>query len=114
MSKKNNSKVKDPQDFRRLFLNFAMAISREAEVPLSELLPTYTQATIARPMAKGLLASKEAASILGLSERTLANWRTQGRGPKFQKLGSRVGYLRTDLKKYLKANEYANTSQYKA
>lgn len=38
------------------------------------------------------LTTKEAAAYLRLKPCTLEAWRTKGRGPKYQKLGSRVVY----------------------
>jgi predicted DNA-binding transcriptional regulator AlpA len=37
------------------------------------------------------LRSKEVAELLGVSEKTLANWRWQGRGPAFIKLPGKSG-----------------------
>lgn len=40
------------------------------------------------------------ALMLGISTRTLANWRWKGIGPKFRKLGYAVFYTSTDVKEY--------------
>ncbi|KRC34866.1 hypothetical protein ASE10_09260 [Lysobacter sp. Root76] len=45
-----------------------------------------------------------AAAYLGLSEQTLHKMRSQGRGPRYVKLGGRVFYRRTDLDAYLSAS----------
>ena len=43
-------------------------------------------------------------AVLALaSYSTLAHWRSEGRGPAFIKIGSRVGYLGGDLNLWLKA-----------
>lgn len=49
------------------------------------------------------LHDPEAAAILGVSEATLAPWRSRGRGPKYHKLGRRVVYFESDLAEYLDA-----------
>ena len=36
-----------------------------------------------------LIDSKEAAFVLGISSRTLANWRCKGRGPAYIRLGKK-------------------------
>ena len=43
------------------------------------------------------LSPREAASRLGLSEQTLANWRTARKGPNYRKFGSAIRYSVADL-----------------
>ena len=43
------------------------------------------------------LSTREAASLLGLSPRTLERYRISGEGPRFGKFGRRVSYARTDV-----------------
>ncbi len=53
------------------------------------------------------VAANEAAAMLGVSPRTLANWRTQGIGPAFVRVGSvhsRTLYRVEDLTAWLDAN----------
>lgn len=54
----------------------------------------------------------EAAAMLGVSPRTLANWRTQGIGPAFIRIGavhSRTLYRLDDLRAWLDANRVETT-----
>jgi hypothetical protein len=45
-----------------------------------------------------------AARVLGLKNpRTLSNWRSQGRGPRFCRVGRRVVYRLKDLEQYMDA-----------
>lgn len=44
-----------------------------------------------------LLLTSEAAAYLRLPANTLQFWRSQGRGPRWAKLGRRVVYARQDL-----------------
>ncbi|MFC3816627.1 helix-turn-helix transcriptional regulator [Lysobacter sp. GCM10012299] len=46
------------------------------------------------------LSEREAADRLGLSPRTLQDWRRRSCGPAFLKLGKRVAYRPTDLDEY--------------
>lgn len=46
----------------------------------------------------------QAAQFLGVSQRTLQDWRTNARGPAFYKLSKRVVYDETDLQAYLARN----------
>jgi hypothetical protein len=43
-------------------------------------------------MARGLLTPVEAAKVLKVSINTLSNWRVQGFGPQFRKVGKLVRY----------------------
>lgn len=43
------------------------------------------------------MTEAQAATYLCLSQETLRRWRTEGRGPTFQKLGRAVRYLRSEL-----------------
>lgn len=57
--------------------------------------------------------ANEAASMLGVSPRTLANWRTQGIGPAFVRVGavhSRTLYRVDDLHTWLNANRVETTA----
>jgi predicted DNA-binding transcriptional regulator AlpA len=44
-----------------------------------------------------------AADYLGLHARTLDNWRSQGRGPRYVRVGRRIVYRIADLESYLDA-----------
>lgn len=52
--------------------------------------------------SKALLTSKQAAQYLGVPESTLAQWRSQRRGPLFVKLELRlVRYRASDLEEWI-------------
>ncbi len=54
---------------------------------------------------KILLTPREAAEFLGVPQGTLAQWRSQRRGPPYIKLEGRlVRYRHTDLENYLKSH----------
>jgi hypothetical protein len=64
--------------------------------------------------ARGL-RPKEAASVLGTTEGTLANWRLRGEGPVYHKIGKRiVVYMPEDLEMYLAGRRRQSTSEYSA
>ncbi len=56
-----------------------------------------------------LLSEKEAATLLGLSVRTLQAWRQRGTGPIFLKLGRRVVYTACDLDAFAGSCRRKNT-----
>lgn len=58
-----------------------------------------------------LMNENQAAELLGLSVRTLQNWRLRGDGPVYVKIGKAVRYKRRDVSEWLKANTIASTSQ---
>jgi Helix-turn-helix domain len=52
------------------------------------------------------LTTQEAAAALGLTPKTLANMRTQGNGPCFHKIGSKVWYRGQDILTYQRRRRY--------
>lgn len=47
------------------------------------------------------LSNAQAAAVLGISPKTLPNWRLEGRSPPFVRVGRRVVYRRADLEQWL-------------
>lgn len=58
-----------------------------------------------------VLSNKEAARFLGISHRTLEDWRLTNRGPRFIKLGRLVRYRLSDLLDFMEQNCFINTAQ---
>ena len=56
-----------------------------------------------------LIAEKELAERLGISVRTLRQWRYWGRGPRFIKLGKAVRYSVADIEAYIASNRRQST-----
>ncbi|WP_308159221.1 helix-turn-helix domain-containing protein [Curtobacterium sp. ISL-83] len=48
-----------------------------------------------------MVSSAEAGALLGVSVKTLANWRSSGSGPRFSKRGRVVRYQRAELEQWL-------------
>lgn len=57
-----------------------------------------------------VVAAREAARLVGLSESTLAKLRLNGNGPTYCKLGRRVLYRPPDLEHWLQSRTTRNTS----
>jgi predicted DNA-binding transcriptional regulator AlpA len=62
-------------------------------------------------MSTKLFNQREAAAILRLSERTLERWRVSGAGPRFAKLGRRIGYRQAELEAWITSRVVASTSE---
>ena len=56
------------------------------------------------------MGTRELASFLGLSPRTLDRYRVSGAGPKFHKFGNRVRYARADVEVWAAERRYSSTS----
>ncbi len=57
-----------------------------------------------------VIDEEDAAKALGLSPRTLQRWRVEGIGPKYRKLGRRIGYTEADLREFLERSRRTSTS----
>ena len=57
------------------------------------------------------LSTKEAARLLSVSHRTMADWRLNGQGPPFRKWGRLVRYHINDLKSFADSPSFANTGE---
>lgn len=58
-----------------------------------------------RALPDGRLPASEAAKYLGVAEKTLANWRSQGRGPRFLKRARRVWYRKEWLDAWVQSGD---------
>lgn len=58
-----------------------------------------------------LLNTKQVARILGVSHRTLEDWRRKGGGPKYVVFGRMVRYRRSDIAAYLCRPAFLNTGE---
>ena len=66
-------------------------------MPVNSLPPADSE-----PATDGLLNARAAADFLDVHPVTLANWRVDGQGPKFLRIGPRnIRYRRSDLLTYL-------------
>ena len=55
-----------------------------------------------RVLPDGRMTRKEAAKYLGLKAKTLACWATEGRGPRFVRVGGRTFYFRVDCDRFIR------------
>jgi predicted site-specific integrase-resolvase len=52
-------------------------------------------------MENKFLSPKEVSEIHGIPEKTLANWRSQGKGPAYYKLAGKVKYACVDIETWI-------------
>lgn len=57
-----------------------------------------------RDFSDRLLTSQEAADMLGVAVDTLANWRLQGKGPRWLRVHRLIRYWLSDLLKWLESD----------
>jgi len=59
-----------------------------------------------------LISSEDAATVLNISNSTLAKMRLSGKSPRYIKLGRRVAYRPSDLEAWIEAQSFNSTSEY--
>lgn len=60
---------------------------------------------------KPMNTSSDVAELCGVSESTLAHWRTMGVGPRFVKIGRRVHYPKEELLNCFRSHLYSRADQ---
>lgn len=55
-------------------------------------------------MKTELLTPKEVETLFKIKTGTLANWRSQGKGPQYHKIGRTVRYKRNDVEEWIESN----------
>lgn len=57
-----------------------------------------------------VLSERQLAKRLGVGQRTLQRWRTEGNGPVYLRLGKRIAYLERDVESWLTTRRCRSTS----
>lgn len=74
-------------------------------------LPLIVPSTASPAIETKLLSPRRVASLLGISEKTLANWRCSGtQGLPHTKIGSRIFYRSSDVHAFILNNSKQSTS----
>jgi hypothetical protein len=71
-------------------------------------------ATVDDPPSSPLISADAAASYVQLHERTLANYRVLGTGPRYVRVGRRAFYRRADLDAWLDAHVFEHSAAERA
>lgn len=64
------------------------------------------------PADDRLIPAADLPAYIGLAKQTLARMRHEGKGPKFVRVGRRIFYRSSDVREWLAANSFTNTSSY--
>lgn len=86
------------------------------ELPTVSPHPTqpYDQASKVITVAAAALTTPEAAAYLNVKPATLCQWRWNGRGPKFCKIGRSVRYIPQHLEEFLSEFVFTSTTEAQA
>lgn len=60
------------------------------------------------------MKTKEAAEFLLMKETTLEQWRWNGKGPRFAKMGRSVIYRKADLEAFIEGRSFTSTTEAQA
>ena len=91
-------------------------MAKKQDTPIASSLrpaPALKQKPINRAIAVvvAVLTTPEAAAYLNVQPSTLEQWRWNGRGPDFVKLGRSVRYRQADLEAFLGARVFSSTTE---
>lgn len=70
-----------------------------------------SQTPLIPPTTSPNLKTEEAAKFLNVKPATLEQWRWNGRGPKFCKIGRSCRYRMSDLESFLDAHVFSSTTE---
>ena len=73
--------------------------------------PTSLYTPVPQTTTSPNLKTEDAAEFLNVKPATLEQWRWNGRGPKFCKIGRSCRYRMADLEAYLDANVFNSTTE---
>ncbi len=94
-----------------LLKEVAAALGEGLEVRIDVRDPAGQETPVRETPQKRSLTQEDVASEYGLPVKTLEDWRSSGRGPRYTKPGKRVYYLREDIEFFLRANAVVTTGR---
>lgn len=102
------------QKLEKAYLTLTELLVRRCGMSLSILASGKSPAPSPNYKATDLLNCDQAANVLGLSVKTLANWRVSGtQGLQFRRIGGAIRYQYADLLSFADSHKRLNTSQNK-
>ena len=91
--------------------NYAISLESSKQNPRGLTMPSTDKVTPIRGNDLPLVDNKQAAKILEINEKTLTNWRSSGKSPKYVKVGRCVRYRLSDLTAWIEANSRNHTGE---
>ena len=111
MTKKNKL---SPKKIENAYLQMTELLVKRCGLNLSFLVSAHTPARPQNYQPTDLLNSLQAAELLGLSVKTLANWRVSGQHDlPYRRIGGAIRYQYADLQAFADSHKRLNTSQSK-
>mgnify|MGYP001277143990 CR=1 FL=1 len=90
---------------------YAISLESSKQSPRGFIMPSTDKVTPIRGNDLILVDNKQAAQILQINEKTLANWRSSGKSPKYVKVGRCIRYRLSDLTTWIEANSRNHTGE---
>ena len=91
--------------------NYAISLESSKQNPRGLIMPSTDKVTPIRGNDLTLVDTPQAAEILKINERTLTNWRSTGKSPRYIKCGRNVRYRLSDLMDWLDAQTRNHTGE---
>lgn len=110
MAKRPSTKYRKQRELYAALVKLNEFVARRFNLPVpAELAPTESANG---PSPEALVGPSKAAKQLGISTKTLANWRSSGvTGLKHVQVGGRIFYRQSDLHEYVSRNVKGSTSE---
>lgn len=116
--KQKNKHLQSKRNIQDLYLDFTEYLVRNHGLSLNFLSSQDESANTRKTQRmvsyrpNDLLSAKQAAAVLGLSFKTLANWRVSGKHPlKYCRIGGAIRYLYSDVQSFADGNKRTSTSE---
>lgn len=107
LSVKTRKKTPTKREIQHALLTLNRIFSERLQIPLSNALTPG-----ANPEVSPLVSTRLAASYLGVSQKTMANWRCSGTmNLRYVQVGSRILYRQSDIEDFILTNTKSSTSQ---
>lgn len=90
---------------------YAISLESSTQNPRGLIMPKTDHILPTRGNDLTLVNTTQAAKILEINEKTLTNWRSTGKSPKYIKVGRSVRYRLSDLTAWIEANSRHHTGE---
>ncbi|MGO6740060.1 helix-turn-helix domain-containing protein [Rhizobium ruizarguesonis] len=107
MSNDTNRRPPSAREIQHALLTISRKLEEKYGVPISTAIGAGECSNL-----ETLVSAGQAADYLGISQKTLANWRCSGtRGLQYVQVGSRILYRQRDLDDFILSSRKSSTSE---